>query len=140
MSSSVATRRNRSWPQLRKALQAGTTGYVLKGATKAVTIHAVTQAPRGQQVLHRTWPSECLVARPARAMTKAGPRGGPFMNTCLEPTGESPPARLLIVDDHELARAGLRSLLADEARVEVIGEATTGREALALCRRLRPDL
>jgi DNA-binding NarL/FixJ family response regulator len=62
------------------------------------------------------------------------------VNTNLQPMREPRPARLLIVDDHELARAGLRSLLADEARLEVIGEATTGREALALCRRLRPDL
>jgi DNA-binding NarL/FixJ family response regulator len=49
-------------------------------------------------------------------------------------------SRLIIVDDHELARAGLRSLLAGEPRLEVVGEATSGREALALCRRLRPDL
>src|SRR5919197_3950821 len=62
------------------------------------------------------------------------------MKTNSQFSRESTPARLLIVDDHELARAGLRSLLADEARLQVVGEATTGREALALCRRLRPDL
>ncbi|HWP28014.1 MAG TPA: response regulator transcription factor, partial [Chloroflexota bacterium] len=49
-------------------------------------------------------------------------------------------ARLVIADDHELARAGLRSMLAGERGLEVVGEATTGREALALCRRLQPDL
>jgi len=46
----------------------------------------------------------------------------------------------VIADDHELARAGLRSMLAGERGLEVVGEATTGREALALCRRLQPDL
>src|SRR5918997_1418777 len=50
------------------------------------------------------------------------------------------PARLLIVDDHELARAGLRSMLAGEPDLEVVGEAGNGREALALCARLAPDL
>ena len=54
--------------------------------------------------------------------------------------GRAGPARLLIVDDHELARAGLRSMLAGEPDLEVVGEAGTGREALALCDRLAPDL
>ena len=53
---------------------------------------------------------------------------------------DSAAARLIIVDDHELARAGLRSILAGEPHLEVVGEATTGREALALCRRVRPDV
>ncbi len=56
------------------------------------------------------------------------------------PRPASPPARLVIVDDHDLARAGLRSILAGESQLEVVGEAASGREALALCRRLRPDV
>ena len=51
-----------------------------------------------------------------------------------------PVARLLIVDDHQLTRSGLRSVLAGESTLEVVGEARTGQEALTLCRRLRPDL
>jgi DNA-binding NarL/FixJ family response regulator len=49
-------------------------------------------------------------------------------------------SRLIVVDDHDLARAGLRSLLGGERGVEVVGEASSGREAVVLCRRLRPDL
>ncbi len=49
-------------------------------------------------------------------------------------------ARLVIVDDHDLAREGLRDILADEPDIEVVGEATNGREAVALCSRLQPDL
>lgn len=49
-------------------------------------------------------------------------------------------ARLVIADDHELARAGLRTMLIGQSWVELIGEARNGREALAICRRLQPDL
>jgi DNA-binding NarL/FixJ family response regulator len=48
--------------------------------------------------------------------------------------------QLLIVDDHKIARESLRDMLADEPSIEVIGEAANGREALALCSRLRPNL
>ncbi len=49
-------------------------------------------------------------------------------------------ARLVIADDHELARAGLRTMLIGETWVELVGEARNGREALSICRRLQPDL
>ncbi len=48
--------------------------------------------------------------------------------------------RLVVVDDHSLAREGLRDMLADEPDIEVVGEATNGREAIELCSRVRPDL
>ena len=51
----------------------------------------------------------------------------------------STPARLVIVDDHHLLRRGFRSLLASEPDLEVVGEASDGREAIELCQRLRPD-
>ena len=53
---------------------------------------------------------------------------------------KSGPARLVIADDHELSRAGLRAMLTAQRGLEVVGEASNGREALALCRRLQPDL
>jgi DNA-binding NarL/FixJ family response regulator len=49
-------------------------------------------------------------------------------------------ARLVIADDHELARAGLRTMLIGQTWVELVGEARNGREALSICRRLQPDL
>jgi DNA-binding NarL/FixJ family response regulator len=53
----------------------------------------------------------------------------------------SPPTvRLLIADDHALVREGMRAMLASEPNLEVVGEAENGREALELCRELRPDL
>jgi two-component system response regulator DevR len=48
--------------------------------------------------------------------------------------------RVLIVDDHELVRAGLSALLQAEADVEIVAEAGTGSQALAHAKRLRPDV
>jgi DNA-binding NarL/FixJ family response regulator len=47
---------------------------------------------------------------------------------------------MIIADDHELSRAGLRSMLAGERGLELVGEASNGSEAVALCRELQPDL
>jgi DNA-binding NarL/FixJ family response regulator len=48
--------------------------------------------------------------------------------------------RVVIADDQGMVRAGLRSLLEDEAGIEVVGEAVDGEEAIAAIRRLRPDV
>ena len=48
--------------------------------------------------------------------------------------------RLVLADDHHLLRRGFRSLLSGEPGLEVVGEASTGLEAIEICRRLAPDL
>src|SRR5215204_3418758 len=52
----------------------------------------------------------------------------------------SPPARLIVADDHALVRKGIEGMLEGEPELEIVGEAADGREALELCRRLRPHL
>jgi DNA-binding NarL/FixJ family response regulator len=50
------------------------------------------------------------------------------------------PARVLIADDHDVVRQGFRLVLGSQPDLEVVGEASDGREALERARRLRPDL
>ena len=48
--------------------------------------------------------------------------------------------RVLVVDDHEIVREGLRTLLAEEPDIDVVGEASDGAEAVSLTLGLRPDV
>jgi DNA-binding NarL/FixJ family response regulator len=48
--------------------------------------------------------------------------------------------RVLIADDHRMIREGLRSLIEREPDLEVVGEADNGREAVALAKKLAPDV
>jgi DNA-binding NarL/FixJ family response regulator len=48
--------------------------------------------------------------------------------------------RVVLADDHALVRAGMRSLLNGMSRVEVVGEAASGEEALELAAREKPDV
>ncbi len=48
--------------------------------------------------------------------------------------------RVLIADDHAILRQGLRRILEEEADMEVVGEAATGSEAVALTEELNPDI
>lgn len=50
------------------------------------------------------------------------------------------PIRVILVDDHEIVRAGLRMLFSAEPEVEIVGEANSGEEAVALVEALTPDV
>jgi DNA-binding NarL/FixJ family response regulator len=48
--------------------------------------------------------------------------------------------RVVLADDHAVVRAGLRSVLASARDIEVVGEASNGREAVDLVKRISPDV
>jgi DNA-binding NarL/FixJ family response regulator len=71
------------------------------------------------------------VTSEARARSEATLKGGDKRGDKL---------RILVADDHDVVRRGLRVLLEGQPGWEVCGEASTGREALDLVRRLKPDV
>jgi DNA-binding NarL/FixJ family response regulator len=52
----------------------------------------------------------------------------------------SPKNRLVIIDDHPLFREGLKAIIGQSTKHEVVGEAGTGRQGLKVVRELKPDL
>lgn len=50
------------------------------------------------------------------------------------------PIRIFIVDDHILVRRGIRSILEQDPRFVILGEASTGHEAMNQIRQIKPDL
>ncbi len=53
---------------------------------------------------------------------------------------EDEPIKVMLVDDHAVVREGLRTYLDLEERLRIVGEASNGREAVALAERLHPDV
>jgi DNA-binding NarL/FixJ family response regulator len=51
-----------------------------------------------------------------------------------------PPIRILLADDHDILREGLKALLSVQGDMVIVGEAYTGREAVELAGRLKPDV
>ncbi len=51
-----------------------------------------------------------------------------------------PMTRILIADDHEVVRSGLRKILESQPKWEVVGEAADGREAISRALEVRPDI
>ncbi len=65
----------------------------------------------------------------------------PVEDTQASATDEAPAKiRVLLADDHTILRAGLRMMLNAQPDIEVVGEASDGRQALAEALRLQPDV
>src|SRR6202158_1785010 len=55
-------------------------------------------------------------------------------------SGDPAPIRVLVVDDHQLIRVGIATLLLPESDMKLVGEASNAREAIAKFRECRPDV
>ncbi len=54
--------------------------------------------------------------------------------------GATTPIRVVLADDHDILRQGLKMLLSLQQNIQVVGEARTGRQAVAMVRDLQPDV
>ena len=55
-------------------------------------------------------------------------------------SGTTSPIRVLLADDHDILRQGLKLLLSLQQDIQVVGEARTGREAIEITEQLEPDV
>src|SRR5436309_2171932 len=55
-------------------------------------------------------------------------------------SNDSSPIRILVVDDHQLIRVGIATLLLSESDMKLVGEASNGREAISKFRECHPDV
>jgi DNA-binding NarL/FixJ family response regulator len=55
-------------------------------------------------------------------------------------SGDSSPIRILVVDDHQLIRLGIATLLLPESDMQLVGEASNGQEAISKFRESGPDI
>jgi len=72
-----------------------------------------------------------------RRTTGGPPRSGRGVET---DAGGASKISVLVVDDHEVVRQGLKALLSREPDIAIVGEARDGREAVESAERLRPDV
>jgi two-component system response regulator DevR len=73
-------------------------------------------------------------------MTSARPRGVEHLETGCEHSPVTTPLRVLLVDDHEVVRSGVASLLKATDDIVVAGEAGSVQEAVEEAERTRPDI
>ena len=58
----------------------------------------------------------------------------------IEIVEETPAIRILLADDHDILRQGLKLLFEVQPDMQIVGEARTGKRALEQTERLRPDI
>jgi PAS domain S-box-containing protein len=73
-------------------------------------------------------------------MVVQGVPGNGVLSSRVSPAVASGALRVLLVDDHEIVRQGLASLLREASGIELVGEAPDGREAINLALDLQPDV
>ncbi|MGZ3639544.1 MAG: response regulator, partial [Ktedonobacterales bacterium] len=111
---------------LTAARRHGATAELASGATSLVSLPEA-QVSTSPSVPPVTPPAQSLPQPPAQPHTHADPQA-------------AAPIRVLQVDDHVVMGNGIRFSLLAFPDIEVIAQATSGEEALALCEQLQPDV
>jgi two-component system CheB/CheR fusion protein len=103
-------------------------------------LEIVSVPNRGTRVI-AALPLEGLVHEEVPAADDSADENSAAGPPSAEPQAQAAPsARVLIADDHEIMRQGVRTLLASEVNWEICGEAVNGREAVEKTAQLSPDL
>ena len=76
----------------------------------------------------------------AEAPSGASATTGPWPASRMPPVSRPDVIRVVLADDHLVVRAGLKALLGATKDIQVVGEATNGRDAIALIERLAPHV
>jgi signal transduction histidine kinase/ActR/RegA family two-component response regulator len=113
--------------EIKSAVGQGTT------ATLILTLTKQSVAKNSTQVLESSTRQEVQVPffEPARSRLGSG------QSTVRQ---KDSPIRVLLVDDHTVLREGLRSIVSAYHHLEVVGEASNGREAIKLTQQTNPDI
>ncbi len=120
--------------------------FAHKGYCGGVGIAGMEQRLRQLGGRFRVWPTGHGTIVSASAPIGDGQTEEPTVELQEHPDLSSVPKRstnvkrILIVDDHEVTRHGIRALLAEEKDFEVCGEAANGLEAISQALALQPDL
>ncbi len=99
----------------------------------------VDSSPGGGTIAHLTLPRKRTDTTKATGSAKDLPRSHTRGPQRQHPISNGV-YRVLLVDDHDVVREGLRAMLDEESDVEVVGEAGDGEEAVQLTGRLKPDI
>jgi signal transduction histidine kinase len=100
----------------------------------------IDSSPRKGSRIALTLPLEGLQEEKERTAYQSGTGLHPAPAAPTPETGKQTPYRVLLADDHAMMRQGLIAVLKSQPDIEVVGEATNGRQAVEMARKLRPDL
>ena len=130
----VLVRASVSSDRLRLSIEDDGRGFSFQGTLTQQELESQLQGPAGSAngCACSAATSHQLGSRPRRAYRYDGAAEGKRIADTMGP--------ILIADDHRIFRDGLRRLLEVEPDFEVVGEASDGRDAIALVREVKPDI
>jgi CheY-like chemotaxis protein len=99
----------------------------------------IRSAPGRGSTLLVIVPHDQIASEAQQTRGRTRESAGPSFACGPKPAVQARRLRVLVADDHEVVRQGLRAVL-EEAGIEVVGEAANGREAVNLAVQLEPDV